>query len=117
MLGSNLLRASDIGWPRPGRARPMLQMLGRLAVAAIALLCIIAPLRAAPVGNHPRLWINSTDVPRLRSWAMNTNPMFQYGLSAAASTAKAHADVCFNDATLQPRSCWRDTGSISWEGR
>jgi hypothetical protein len=42
--------------------------------------------------------------------------MFQYGLSAAASAAKAHADACFNYATLQPGSCWHDTGSISWEG-
>jgi hypothetical protein len=82
----------------------MFQTLGRLGVAAIALSCIIAPVRAAPVTDHPRLWFNSADVPRLRSWATNANPMFQHSLFAAASAAKAHADACFNYAALQPES-------------
>src|SRR6516225_6922537 len=51
MLGLNIIRGSDIGWPRPGRARPMLQTLGRLAVVAIVLFCIITPLRRT--GQRP----------------------------------------------------------------
>jgi len=33
-----------------------------------------------PVSSHPRLWITPSDVPRLRSWATSSNPVYQNGL-------------------------------------
>jgi hypothetical protein len=30
-----------------------------------------------PVTSHPRLWITTNDLPRLRSWATATNPVYQ----------------------------------------
>ena len=30
-----------------------------------------------PVPSHPRLWITTNDLPRLRSWATPTNPVYQ----------------------------------------
>jgi hypothetical protein len=30
-----------------------------------------------PVSSHPRLWITTNDLPRLRSWATPTNPVYQ----------------------------------------
>ena len=33
-----------------------------------------------PVTGHPRLWITPGDLPRLRSWAVSTNAIYQQGL-------------------------------------
>ncbi len=32
-----------------------------------------------PVAGHPRLWITTGDLPRLRSWAVASNPIYQQG--------------------------------------
>lgn len=32
-----------------------------------------------PVTGHPRLWITTADLPRLRSWAVASNPIYQQG--------------------------------------
>jgi hypothetical protein len=66
---------------------------GRFLLAAIAL-ATFAPLAAAqPVTTHPRLWITTADIPRLRSWAVPTNPVFQSGLLLLANQAKADMDA------------------------
>lgn len=31
-----------------------------------------------PVSAHPRLWLTPADVPRLRSWAVSSNPVYTY---------------------------------------
>jgi hypothetical protein len=33
-----------------------------------------------PVSGHPRLWITQNDLPRLRSWATSSNPIYQQGM-------------------------------------
>ncbi|HXR08385.1 MAG TPA: putative Ig domain-containing protein [Candidatus Acidoferrum sp.] len=33
-----------------------------------------------PVTGHPRLWITPADLPRLQSWAVATNPIYEEGL-------------------------------------
>jgi hypothetical protein len=33
-----------------------------------------------PVTTHPRLWVTQNDLPRLRSWAVSTNPVYQQGM-------------------------------------
>ena len=51
-------------------------------IKIIALLLLIISLlqgiiTAAPLTGHPRLWITQSDLPRLRSWATSTNPMYK----------------------------------------
>lgn len=43
--------------------------------------------RAAPATDHPRLWIRASDLPRLRSWAVDTNPVYHNGLAALTADA------------------------------
>jgi hypothetical protein len=74
------------------------------------------PAHANPAPDHPRLWLNSSDLPRLRSWATSANPMYKDGLLVAANAAKAYTDARWNYATQLPSSSWHDTGSTSWEG-
>jgi hypothetical protein len=33
-----------------------------------------------PVTDHPRLWVNSSDLPKLRSWAVKSNPIYESGM-------------------------------------
>lgn len=49
-------------------------------------------LAAQPVTGHPRLWIRAEDLPRLRSWAVDTNPVYSEGLALLAAQAKADMD-------------------------
>lgn len=70
---------------------------------------------AAPATDHPRLWLNSSDLGHLTTWASATNPMYAQGLMVAANTAKAHADANWNWATGQPGAGWHDTGGTNWE--
>jgi len=62
---------------------------------------------AAPVTGHPRLWLRAEDLPRLCSWAVDTNPLYRDGLAVLAAEAKADMD-----AGLVPD---QDTGGYGWE--
>jgi hypothetical protein len=86
-----------------------------VALAFASMLTAFAA-HANPATDHPRLWLNSSDLPRLRSWATSANPMYKDGLLVAANAAKAYADARWNYAIQMPSSGWRDTGSTSWEG-
>ncbi len=44
-------------------------------------------------GDHPRLWVRAADLPRLRSWAVASNPIYKSGLEAAALEAKKVFDA------------------------
>lgn len=48
---------------------------------------------AAAANSHPSMWFTTEDVPRLRSWAVSTNPVYQQGLKVVAETAKKHMDT------------------------
>ncbi|MBI3961288.1 MAG: hypothetical protein HY335_00945, partial [Deinococcus sp.] len=52
-----------------------------------------SPTSAAPVTGHPRLWLTANDLPRLRSWAVESNPLYRDGLGAVALEAKADMDA------------------------
>src|SRR5690349_5733273 len=41
--------------------------------------------RPGPRTDHPRLLVTSSDVPRLRSWATDANPIYKDGLAAYAT--------------------------------
>jgi hypothetical protein len=40
-----------------------------------------------PVSTHPRLWVTVNDLPRLQSWAVATNPIYQQGMVPLLNTA------------------------------
>src|SRR5262249_50247657 len=48
---------------------------------------LLVPAHAAPAMDHPRLWIRSSDLPRLRFWAVDSNPVYHDGLAALAAEA------------------------------
>ncbi len=60
-----------------------------------------------PTSGHPRLWFTAADIPRLRGWAVPTNPIFADGLAVLAENAKAAMD-----AGNLPSG---DEGGITWE--
>ncbi|MCK5796199.1 MAG: hypothetical protein KAI47_03395 [Deltaproteobacteria bacterium] len=48
--------------------------------------------QAGLVKGHPRLWITAADLPRLRGWAVSSNPFWKDGLQVAAAAAKQQMD-------------------------
>jgi hypothetical protein len=48
--------------------------------------------QSAPITTHPRLFIRSDDLPRLRQWAVDTNPIYKDGLKVIAEEAKKYMD-------------------------
>lgn len=57
--------------------------------------CLVSPASctsAIPQTGHPRLWLTAADLPRLRSWANDANPVYRDGLKVVAERAKADMD-------------------------
>jgi hypothetical protein len=48
--------------------------------------------RAPAAPEHPRLFVRAADLPRLRSWATESNPMWRDGLRVVAESAKRDMD-------------------------
>ena len=72
-------------------------MLRRFAaavvVAAAAIVSLVpAAAGAQPLTTHPRIWIRQADLPRLRSWAVSSNPLYQDGIRVVANTFKTKQD-------------------------
>lgn len=61
-----------------------------------------------PVTSHPRLWITTNDLPRLRSWASPTNPVYQALLPVLTATM-THYDTQYFPGGV-PNSNWPDFG-------
>ncbi len=74
------------------------------AASAAPPAAVASPALAA---GHPRLWVRAADLPRLRSWAVPENPVYQQGLKALAERASAEMD-----AGNLPSG---DGGDITWE--
>jgi len=91
------------------------QVLGSLAFGLLGATCHIPSAWAVPVTTHPRLWVTQADLPRLRSWASSSNPMYAKALQPTAAAGLQHANACWNWTTGKPLSCWHDTGSTNWE--
>ena len=75
--------------------------------------CLVSPANCpppdpggTPVTGHPRLWLTGADLPRLRSWATDANPLYRDGLKVLAARAKTEMDR--GDVA-------RDCGSREWE--
>ncbi|XSG76633.1 hypothetical protein ACP8Y2_06430 [Herpetosiphon llansteffanensis] len=56
---------------------------------------------------HPRLWLTQADLPRLRAWASDSNPLYRDGLKLVAEEAKITMDA--GDVPT------RDCGSTEYE--
>ena len=56
----------------------------------LGLLIAIACAAPAAGAGHPRLIVNQSDVARLRSWAVNSNPMWSKGLVPLSKYAKSN---------------------------
>lgn len=48
-----------------------------------------------PVTGHPRLWLTAADLPKFRSWAVATNPVYQQGLVPLLNQAIADYNTKF----------------------
>src|SRR5258708_7253366 len=48
---------------------------------------------AAPASDHPRLWIKASDLSRLRSWAVESNPIYRDSLAALIAEAVKAMDA------------------------
>ena len=67
---------------------------------------------AAPTGlqaaaGHPRLWLTAADLPRLRAWATDSNPLYRDGLALLAERAKQEMD--------ERRVPDQDCGNVGYE--
>ncbi|MEA2511323.1 MAG: hypothetical protein QOJ59_810, partial [Thermomicrobiales bacterium] len=60
-----------------------------------------------PVTSHPRLWLTAEDLPRLRGWATEANPLWRDGLLVLAEELKANMDAGHVPG--------EDGGSRDWE--
>lgn len=61
-----------------------------------------------PVTSHPRLWITTNDLPRLRAWATPTNPVYQALLPVLAGTMNNYDTLYFPGGVQNPN--WPDIG-------
>ncbi len=62
----------------------------------------IAPV-PFPVTTHPRLWITTSDLPRLRGWATASNPIYAQGMAPLLqSTLTAYNTQFFPDGVANP---------------
>jgi hypothetical protein len=97
--------------------------LAAAAALAIGILFAALAAKADPLTTHPRMWITQADLPKLRGWAVDSNPMYKNGLAVAASIAKADVDAKWNWAAGKPNcqvqnqsNCWQDDGSSNFIG-
>lgn len=67
----------------------------------------VTPVAPTPQSGHPRLWLTAADLPRLRTWATNSNPLYADGLALLAERAKAEMD--------EGRVPDQDCGNVGYE--
>lgn len=97
----------------------------RLHFASHGMLCglllaflvhIPASGRADPVTTHPRLWIRTEDLARLRSWATPANPMYaNASLPTLQSAVNIYNSEFYPGGSANPN--WPDSGDVTWVGR
>lgn len=55
-----------------------------------------------PVASHPRLWITTNDLPRLRSWANTNNPVYQSLRVVLAKSQGVYTSKFYPGGTVNP---------------
>ena len=68
-----------------------------------------------PVASHPRLWVTTNDLPRLRSWACATNPVYTQGVQALLGKAINDYNTLFFPGGVENPN-WPDSGDINAYG-
>ncbi|MBL8296711.1 MAG: choice-of-anchor D domain-containing protein [Rhodanobacteraceae bacterium] len=68
----------------------MRHVLGYLLLAVLALTSSLG--KTEPLTTHPRLWITAADLPRLRQWAVTSNPVYANGLRLLAQSSAQAMD-------------------------
>ncbi|MFN8356920.1 MAG: T9SS type A sorting domain-containing protein [Spirosomataceae bacterium] len=66
------------------------------------------------VTSHPRLLITQADLPRLRSWATPSNPVFTAMQAALNSAISTYNSKFFPGGIPNPN--WPDLGNTTWSG-
>ena len=61
-----------------------------------------------PVASHPRLWITTNDLPRLRSWAVPSNPIYR-AVRTLLTNSMANYDTGYFPGGVQNTN-WPDPG-------
>lgn len=72
------------------------------------------PSNPKAVTTHPRLWFTQADLPKLQSWAVNSNPVY-VALQGALTTAISNYNTQFFPGG-QPNPNWPDNGGTTWSG-
>ena len=57
-----------------------------------AVLTVTTSAPPVSVAGHPRLWVRESDLARLRSWAVDSNPLWKDGLLPLAESARQKMD-------------------------
>ena len=76
----------------------------------------------AQSSSHPRLWVTTNDLPRLRSWAIPNNPLYgptgSAGLASLAAYAKSQMDVTnTSNVPPSPNVPYGDSGTRNYSGQ
>ena len=80
--------------PLPSPPRKAGTVVSDVLALLLTLLTLLAPTAGAqPLTSHPRLWLTAADLPRLRSWATDANPVYRDGLARLGATARAEMDA------------------------
>lgn len=82
-----------------------LTVLGRLALFVLCTALATQTLAALRL-DHPRIWINSADLPRLQAWANPSNPIYQQGIRQLAVQGAQLMDSGALDAGDNAGSTW-----------
>lgn len=92
------------------RKKPWLVLWARFGLAMLVFTQVWSAW-SVPLTTHPRLWVTQADIPRLQSWAANSNPMYTNGLASAAAQA-----VHIYDTEFAPNNHaqWQDLGISNW---
>lgn len=65
-----------------------------------------------PVTGHPRLWITQSDLPRLRGWAVASNPVYQRGLLPLLEAALSDYETLYFPGGVASKP-WPDEGDFN----
>lgn len=91
-----------------GDQPPQAPQASAAAPTAIGAPALTAPPRTpASVAGHPRLWLTAADLPRLRAWASESNPLYRDGLALLAERARQEMD--------EGRVPDQDCGNVGYE--
>jgi hypothetical protein len=101
---ANAITCACLPYSKIERLHPLLK---RLLLLLVAVCLFSAWLQAQSDALHPHLWITVQDIPRLRAWASESNPLYSDGLDLLASHARAWMDEGIIPA--------QDTGSYAYE--